>query len=40
MGCAGDAEPKVIRLMMRIGVYGKHEIRHGTALGEKNSSDC
>jgi 5-methylcytosine-specific restriction endonuclease McrA len=27
--------PKVMRLIMRLGVYAKHEIRHETELGEQ-----
>src|SRR5262245_6303698 len=28
-------DPKVIRLVLRMGVYAKHAIRHNTALGKE-----
>ncbi len=34
-GLRWSHSPRVMRLIMRLGVYGKREIRHGTPLGEQ-----
>lgn len=34
-GLRWSHSPRVMRLIMRIGIYAKREIRHGTPLGEK-----
>src|SRR5687767_14929924 len=33
-GLRWSHRPKVIRLIIRMGVYAKHEVRHATPLGE------